>query len=52
MGINDREALDSLIEQLQACREASDNNGGCYSAFVHHKTGTIQIEVWLKMRLP
>ena len=51
VGINDREALNSFIEQLQACRTESNNTGGCYSAFLHCKGGhTMQVEIWLKMR--
>ncbi len=50
VGIDDREALDSFIEQLQACREDSLGNGGCYSAFLHCKGDhTIQVEVYLSV---
>lgn len=52
IGVDDREALDSFIEQLQACRGDSNRTGGCYSAFLHCKGGhIIQVEVWLPMKL-
>lgn len=51
VGISDREALKSFIKQLQACYENSNRNGGCYSSFLHHKVGTLQVDVWLSMRL-
>ncbi len=47
----DREAVDSLIEQLKMCRTDADRNGGCFSTFLHHEHGTLQIEVWFPMRL-
>lgn len=50
VGVCDREALDSFIEQLQTCRDDSLGNGGCYSAFLHCKGGhVIQVEVWLSV---
>ena len=50
IGVSDREALDSFIEQLKDCRDRSDHEGGCYSAFLHCKGGhTLQVEVWLSM---
>ena len=52
VGISDREALKSFIEQIQACQKDSNRTGGCYSAFLHHKQGTLQVEVWLDMVLP
>jgi len=51
VGIRDREALDSFIEQLQECRINSNREGGCYNAFLHHDKGTLQVEVWLSMVL-
>lgn len=52
VGIDDRDALASLIEQLQACQADSNRTGGCYSAFAHCKGGhTVQIEVWLPLRV-
>ena len=51
LGVNDRDALRSFIEQLQSCQADSNRTGGCYSAFLHHKHGTTQIEVWLPLRL-
>lgn len=47
VGTRDREALDSFIKQLQACYKHSDYSGGCYSAFLHHRHGTLRVEVWL-----
>jgi hypothetical protein len=52
IGVNDREALDSFITQLQSCRADSNRGGGCYSAFLHHKHGTLQVEIWFTMELP
>ena len=49
VGISDREALDSFIQQLRDCRDRSDHEGGCYSAFLHHKHGDLQVEVWLSI---
>ena len=51
VGINDRVALESFIEQLQACGSNSDNTGGCYSAFLHHRNGVLQVEVGFPLRL-
>ena len=50
IGITDREALDSFLKQLQDCRSHSDLSGGCYSAFLHHRHGTLRVEVWLTMQ--
>lgn len=47
VGIRDREALKSFIDQLQKCYKHSDYSGGCYSAFFHHRHGTLRVEVWL-----
>ena len=49
VGLSDREALDSFIEQIKACRRDSAFNGGCYSCFLHHKQGVLQIEIQLKV---
>lgn len=50
VGVDDRGALDSFIEQLQTCRDDSLGNGGCYSAFLHCKGGhVIQVEIWLSV---
>lgn len=51
IGINNREALQSFIEQLQTCQKESDHTGGAYSAFLHHEHGTLQVQVWFKMIL-
>jgi hypothetical protein len=51
VGISDREALKSFIRQLESCYTDSNRNAGCYSAFLHHKHGTLQVEVALEMRL-
>lgn len=51
VGVSSRDALDTFIEQLQAARDASDRTGGCYSAFLHHKTGILQVDVWSGMVL-
>ena len=48
VGISDRDALDSFIEQLKDCRNSSSRAGGCYTSFLHHKQGTLAVEVWLK----
>ena len=48
IGVTDREALDSFIDQLQTCRDESRNTGGVYSAFLHHRTGTLRVEVGLR----
>ena len=47
----DRGELDSFIAQLQACRDESNRSGGCYSAFLRHKFGTLKVEVYFPMRL-
>lgn len=49
VGIQDREALKSFIKQLQECYKHSDYSGGCYSAFLHHRHGTLRVEVWLTL---
>lgn len=49
--ISDRQALDSFIESLKMCRTDSNRNGGCFSAFLHHKHGTLQVEVWVPLVL-
>ncbi len=49
VGLSDREALDSFIEQIKDCRGYAEK-GGCYSAFLHHKLGVIQIEVQFPIR--
>lgn len=49
VSVNDPEALDSFIKQIKDCREHA-NGGGCYSAFLHHKLGVIQIEVQFPIR--
>ena len=46
IGVSDRQALDTFIEQLKACRDDSNRNCGCYSAFLRHKHGRLQVEVW------
>ena len=51
VGTGDRDALQSFINQIQECYVNSDHNGGCYSAFLHHKNGTLQVQVQLSMRL-
>ena len=52
LGIDNRSALRSFIEQLEACESDSNRTGGCYSAFAHCRGDhTIQIEVYLPMRL-
>ena len=50
IGIRDREALDSFIDQLNRCRSDSVQRGGCYSAFLHHEHGVVRVEVWLSPR--
>lgn len=49
VSVNDREALNSFIEQIKDCRENA-RKGGVYSAFLHHKLGIIQIEVQFPIR--
>lgn len=49
VGVNDREALDSFIAQMEDCRENA-KKGGVYSAFLHHKTGVIQVEIQFPIR--
>lgn len=51
VGIKDRESLRSFIEQLQTCSANSDGTGGCYSAFLHHEHGTLEVQVWFPMVL-
>ena len=51
IGVADRGELKAFIGQLQTCYDDSNRSGGCYSAFLRHKKGTLQIEVWLEMRL-
>jgi len=51
VGVKDRSELADFINQLQTCFKDSDRQGGCYSAFLHHQTGTLQVEVWFEMRL-
>lgn len=51
IGVNDREAFDSFMDQMRACKENSNHTGGCYSAFLHHRHGVLQVEVWFPMRL-
>ena len=49
VGVNDREALDTFLAQLRACRDDSNRNGGCYSAFLHCRAGDcVQVEVQLR----
>ncbi len=49
VGLSDPGTLDSFIKQIKACREDSARNGGCYSCFLHHKQGILQIEIQLKV---
>lgn len=48
----DRDEVQEFLQQLKSCYDRSHHNGGGYSAFLHHKTGTLQVDVCLKMRLP
>lgn len=47
VGVTDRKALASFIKQLKACSAHSDYHGGCYSAFLHHRNGTLRVEIML-----
>ncbi len=51
IGVKDRDALRSFIEQLRSCQGDSNGNGGCYSAFLHHDHGVLQVRVQFTMRL-
>lgn len=51
IAVTDRDEVQEFIQQLKSCYERSHRNGGGYSAFLHHKTGTLQVDVCLKMRL-
>ena len=50
VSIKDREALKTFINQLKAAYTKSDRAGGCYAAFLHHRHGVLQVDVWLEMR--
>ena len=52
VAVTDRDELKAFIGQLKSAYERSDNNGGGYGAFLHHKSGTLHVNVVLKMRLP
>ena len=52
VAITDRQELTAFIAQLQDSYTKSDRSGGGYSAFLHHKHGTLQVHVCLTMRLP
>ncbi len=48
--IRDKAMLDDFIEELKSCRADSTRNGGCYSAFLHHNAGIIQVEIQLVVK--
>ena len=50
--ITDRGKLGSFIKDLKSCYERSDYNGGGYATYLHHKHGTLRVDVCLMMRLP
>ncbi len=50
VGIGDREDLNNFIDQLRAADSSSRQNGGMYSAFLHHKKGVLQVEVQLSVK--
>ena len=51
VGVTDRDELREFIQQLQSCYDRSHANGGGYSAFLHHKTGKLEVDVCLEMKL-
>ena len=48
--VTDPSDVAGLIEQLKACHEAGLQTGGCYSAFIPHKRGKLQIEMQFPTR--
>lgn len=49
--VNDEQAIDPFIAQLKDAAVGSKRTGGAYSAFLHHRDGTLQVEVGFPMRL-
>jgi len=45
--IKDPQVLRGFLGQLRECAKSSLANGGMYSAFLHHDTGCVQVQVWL-----
>ena len=45
--IKDPQTLREFLGQLRECAKSSLANGGMYSAFLHHDTGCVQVQVWL-----
>lgn len=50
--VTDRDEVRAFIQQLKSCYDRSNANGGGYAAFLHHKTGKLQVDVCLEMRIP
>lgn len=50
--VTDRDEVQGFIQQLKSCYDRSNRGGGGYSSFLHHKYGTLQIDVCLEMILP
>lgn len=50
MNVNDERKLTEFIKDLTAARDRSKHTGGCYSAFLHGKKITLQVEVHLSPR--
>ena len=45
--LKDPQALRKFLGQLRECARSSLTNGGLYSAFLHHDTGCVEVQVWL-----
>ncbi len=49
--VSDEGALTTFIKRLKGAASVSKGTGGCYSAFLHHKYGVLQVEVYFPLQL-
>ena len=49
--VSDPDALKRFVAQIKEAAYSARHHGGVYSAFLHHKHGVVQVEVYFPLQL-